>query len=121
MAPDSVLPLRLTERGRLMTGPVSQPRILLTHIPLYRPEGTSCGRMREAPRPIRQGTGRNYQNELDEATTRWLMDRVRPSLVYSGDDHDSCVYETGFLSPIDGRTPVTETTVKAFVRRPCSC
>lgn len=99
------------------TGPISQPRILLTHIPLYRPEGTSCGRMREASRPIRQGTGRNYQNELDERTTKWLMDRIRPSLVYSGDDHDSCVYATGFTSPLDGRTPVTETTVKAFVSR----
>ncbi|KWU41377.1 hypothetical protein RHOSPDRAFT_37092 [Rhodotorula sp. JG-1b] len=95
-------------------GPITQPRILLTHIPLYRPEGTPCGRAREASRPIRQGTGRNYQNELDEQTTKWLMDRVRPSLVYSGDDHDSCVYATEFVSPLDGKTPVTETTVKAF-------
>ncbi|GAA5873544.1 hypothetical protein JCM3774_000046 [Rhodotorula dairenensis] len=95
-------------------GPITQPRILLTHIPLYRPEGTPCGRAREASRPIRQGVGRNYQNELDEQTTKWLMDRVRPSLVYSGDDHDSCVYATEFVSPLDGKTPVTETTVKAF-------
>ncbi|GAA5979805.1 hypothetical protein JCM10908_003052 [Rhodotorula pacifica] len=95
-------------------GPITQPRILLTHIPLYRPEGTPCGRAREATRPIRQGNGRNYQNELDKETTQWLMDRVRPSLVYSGDDHDSCVYATEFSSPLDGRTPVTETTVKAF-------
>lgn len=98
-----------------LAGPITQPRILLTHIPLYRPEGTPCGRAREASRPIRQGAGRNYQNELDERTTRWLMDRVRPSLVYSGDDHDSCVYATDFVSPLDGKTPVTETTVKAFV------
>lgn len=65
------------------TGTVTQPRILLTHIPLYRPEGTLCGRLREHSRPIRQGTGRNYQNELDEHKTRWIVERVRPSLVYS--------------------------------------
>ncbi|GAA5894061.1 hypothetical protein JCM5296_001001 [Sporobolomyces johnsonii] len=104
-------------------GDVTTPRILLTHIPLFRPEGTSCGRSRESTRPIRQGAGKNYQNELDEEMTRWLVERVRPTLVYSGDDHDSCIIRHPYSSPLDGLTPVTETTVKAFsmamgVRRP---
>lgn len=49
---------------------------------------------------------------------------MRPSVVYSGDDHDACVVRhDGVASPLDGVTPVTETTVKAFsmamgVRRP---
>ncbi|GJN88267.1 hypothetical protein Rhopal_001232-T1 [Rhodotorula paludigena] len=105
-------------------GQVTVPRILLTHIPLYRPEGTSCGRQREHSRPIRQGAGRNYQNELDERATRYLMRLVRPSIVYSGDDHDYCfLRHEGYTSPLDGKTPVGETTVKAFsmamgIRRP---
>ncbi|GAA5964234.1 hypothetical protein JCM21900_002876 [Sporobolomyces salmonicolor] len=104
-------------------GDVTTPRILLTHIPLFRPEGTSCGRSRESSRPIRQGSGKNYQNELDEEITRWLVERVRPTLVYSGDDHDSCIIRHPYTSPMDGLTPVTETTVKAFsmamgIRRP---
>ncbi|BGO89273.1 hypothetical protein NBRC10512_003911 [Rhodotorula toruloides] len=110
----------LDELGR---GTVTQPRILLTHTPLYRPEGTLCGRLREHSRPIYQGAGKNYQNELDEQKTRWLVERVRPSLVYSGDDHDSCIITHPYTSPLDGVTPVVETTVKAFsmamgVRRP---
>ncbi|BGP22523.1 hypothetical protein JCM10295v2_001408 [Rhodotorula toruloides] len=110
----------LDELGR---GTVTQPRILLTHIPLYRPEGTLCGRLREHSRPIHQGAGKNYQNELDEHKTRWLVERVRPSLAYSGDDHDSCIITHPYTSPLDGVTPVVETTVKAFsmamgVRRP---
>ncbi|GAA5855931.1 hypothetical protein JCM9279_005552 [Rhodotorula babjevae] len=111
----------LEELGR---GPVTAPRILLTHIPLYRPEGTSCGRSREHSRPIHQGAGRNYQNEVDARASQYLLRTVRPSLIYSGDDHDYCfVRHEGVSSPLDGVTPVTETTVKAFsmamgVRRP---
>ncbi|GAA5892964.1 hypothetical protein JCM8208_004137 [Rhodotorula glutinis] len=111
----------LEELGR---GPVTAPRILLTHIPLYRPEGTSCGRSREHARPIHQGAGRNYQNEVDSRASQYLLRTVRPSLVYSGDDHDYCVVRhEGVSSPLDGVTPVIETTVKAFsmamgVRRP---
>ncbi|BGP45719.1 hypothetical protein JCM10450v2_001549 [Rhodotorula kratochvilovae] len=105
-------------------GPVSSPRILLSHIPLYRPEGTSCGRGREHSRPLAQGAGRNYQNELTPRASSYLLRAVRPSVVYSGDDHDYCfVAHEGAASPLDGRTPVTETTVKAFsmamgIRRP---
>lgn len=114
---------RLTD-SHSPTGPVTAPRILLTHIPLYRPEGTSCGRSREHSRPIHQGAGRNYQNEVDSRASQYLLRTVRPSLIYSGDDHDYCVVRhEGVSSPLDGVTPVTETTVKAFsmamgVRRP---
>ncbi|GAA5874882.1 hypothetical protein JCM8547_003600 [Rhodosporidiobolus lusitaniae] len=92
----------------------TQPTVLLTHIPLFRPEGTSCGRERESSRPIRQGAGRNYQNEMGERETRWVVERVRPTLVFSGDDHDACVIQHSFKSPLDNVTPVVETTVKAF-------
>ncbi|GAA6024320.1 hypothetical protein JCM10207_009264 [Rhodosporidiobolus poonsookiae] len=90
------------------------PRLLLTHIPLFRPEGTSCGSLRESSRPIRQGRGEGYQNELGERETRWVMERVWPVAVYSGDDHDACTIQHPYVSPLDGVSPVTETTVKAF-------
>ncbi|SCV72346.1 BQ2448_3883 [Microbotryum intermedium] len=88
------------------------PRILFTHIPLYRPEGTFCGASRESHNALRQGSGLNYQNELDEETTQWLVRALKPNLVYSGDDHDSCIVRHPFL--VDGEAPLIETTVKAF-------
>ncbi|KDE03459.1 hypothetical protein MVLG_06069 [Microbotryum lychnidis-dioicae p1A1 Lamole] len=88
------------------------PRVLFTHIPLYRPEGTFCGASRESQNALRQGSGLNYQNQLDEETTQWLVRTLKPNLVYSGDDHDSCIVRHPFL--IDGETPLIETTVKAF-------
>lgn len=60
-----------------------KPRLLLTHIPLFRPEGTRCGPGRESARSLRQGQGQDYQNEMDETTSKWLMDRIKPSIVYS--------------------------------------
>ncbi|GAA5841600.1 hypothetical protein JCM11251_004228 [Rhodosporidiobolus azoricus] len=101
----------LEEMGQ---GSSSTPTILLTHIPLFRPEGTSCGRTRESRNPLHQGAGKNYQNELGERETQWLVERVKPTAVYSGDDHDACVIHHPFKSPLDGVTPVVETTVKAF-------
>lgn len=115
-------------------GPSTRPRVLFSHIPLYRPEGTSCGRERESPRALRQGAGKNYQNELDEATTKWLIETLRPTIiyrcgwrlsytlkwsvlicfVYSGDDHDSCIINHPYFAP-GSSEPVVETTVKAFV------
>ncbi|GAA5821282.1 hypothetical protein JCM10212_006270 [Sporobolomyces blumeae] len=99
---------------RVGQGPVTQPRVLLSHIPLFRSEGTACGRRREASRPIRQGRGKNYQNELGQDETRWIMERVRPEVVFSGDDHDACFVTHPYVSPLDHESPVTETTVKAF-------
>lgn len=88
---------------------------MLSHIPLFRPEGTFCGSDRESPRALRQGAGKNYQNELDEATSKWLLESLRPTLVYSGDDHDACVIDHPVdVQPGSSITSVRETTVKAF-------
>lgn len=65
-----------------LKGKLTKPRALFTHIPLYRPEGTSCGKARESTRSIRQGAGKNYQNELDEATTKWLVEALKPTIVF---------------------------------------
>ncbi|KAK9078407.1 hypothetical protein SSX86_002464 [Deinandra increscens subsp. villosa] len=75
---------------------LSPPRVLLTHIPLYRPDWTSCGSKRSSP-IINQRISRApndheimYQNYLTEETTNKLLDSVKPVLVLSGHDHDQC-------------------------------
>ncbi|KAL8276775.1 hypothetical protein RQP46_010831 [Phenoliferia psychrophenolica] len=101
--------------------PSTLPRILLTHIPLYRPDGTPCGNDREHARPIYEGEGKNYRNELDKATSDWLLRSLKPTLVYSGDDHDACVVEHAFPSSPKVPAPasfagslIRESTIKAF-------
>ena len=101
-------------RRRVKRAEQQAPRILLTHIPLWRPDHTPCGPGRESPRPIRQGQGKNYQNELGKDTSQWLLDRLAPTLVYSGDDHDLCVVQHTLESPRSQLASVTETTVKSF-------
>ncbi|KAI3803294.1 hypothetical protein L1987_31444 [Smallanthus sonchifolius] len=75
---------------------LSPPRVLLTHIPLYRPDSTSCGSKRSSP-IINQRISRTtrddeimYQNYLTEETTNKLLDSIKPVLVLSGHDHDQC-------------------------------
>jgi len=84
--------------------------ILLTHIPLYRPSGTDCGPLRERG-IIKAGRGIGYQNTLSSEMSEFLIQRIRPVLVFrcarvdcvryalrplsdapvdSGDDHDYC-------------------------------
>ncbi|KAM0792674.1 hypothetical protein ACM66B_002454 [Microbotryomycetes sp. NB124-2] len=101
---------------------LTKPRMLLSHIPLFRPEDTPCGIERESTKPLHQGSGKNYQNELDQDTTKWLVEKLKPTIVFSGDDHDSCVIRHPFRVHKSDK-PVVETTVKAFsmamgVRRP---
>ncbi|KAK7692935.1 hypothetical protein QCA50_004576 [Cerrena zonata] len=67
------------------------PTILLTHIPLARPEKTDCGPLREKG-TIRQGVGFGYQNTLPDDATKFVLESLRPSAIFSGDDHDYCEY-----------------------------
>lgn len=122
------------------------PRVLLTHVPLYRPEGTSCndqvrtqlhGVSRESSRPLHQGTdrGSTYQNMVSSAVSDWVLQSTNPMAVFSGDDHDHCEYrhrriENTANAPattarVDGFEPhqIPELTVKSVsmtegVRKP---
>ena len=94
--------------------PPPGPKILLSHIPLARPEAASCGPYREHGR-ISKGAGPGYQNLLGSETSRFLLEALKPSIVFSGDDHDYC----DLLHP----GGVREITVKSFsssagIRRP---
>ncbi|BEJ14744.1 hypothetical protein CspHIS471_0405110 [Cutaneotrichosporon sp. HIS471] len=88
--------------------------ILISHIPLARPESLTCGPLSEHGR-ILKGVGLGYQNLLGSETSRFLLREIKPDIVFSGDDHDYC--------EITHPGAVKEVTVKSFssnagVRRP---
>jgi len=87
----------------------TEPRILLTHIPLYRPEGTPCGPLRESKNSIRVGKGYQYQNVLTPELSKRVVDIVRPLAVFSGDDHDYCYVQHNYAG-----MKIPEHTVKSF-------
>lgn len=72
------------------------PRVLLTHIPLYRRDETPCGPHRSSPiinqRIVRTGHSQEilYQNYITEESSNRLLNLIKPVLVLSGHDHDQC-------------------------------
>ncbi|TFK54091.1 hypothetical protein OE88DRAFT_1625495, partial [Heliocybe sulcata] len=93
------------------------PVILFSHIPLGRPDTASCGPLREKGTILR-GVGPSYQNTIGKQITNYVLESLRPSMVFSADDRDYCEY-THILPPSDGnpagnKTHVREVTVKSF-------
>ncbi|PVH98585.1 hypothetical protein DM02DRAFT_615711 [Periconia macrospinosa] len=84
------------------------PTILLSHVPLYREQGTPCGPLRERypPTPVGKGEeplekddrnaisvsgGYQYQNVLNPEITAEVAEKVgNIQYAFSGDDHDYC-------------------------------
>ncbi|XP_051119464.1 uncharacterized protein C630.12 [Andrographis paniculata] len=89
----------------------SNPRVLLTHIPLYRPDWTPCGPHRSSE-IINQRVNRDsdqevlYQNYITEHSTKALLDQIKPVLILSGHDHDQCT-----IPHTSKHGPVVEHTV----------
>ncbi|KAF9451972.1 hypothetical protein P691DRAFT_661989 [Macrolepiota fuliginosa MF-IS2] len=98
-----------------------RPLVLLSHIPLYRPDAASCGPLREKG-TIHRGVGHGYQNTIGKQTTAFLMKALDPSIIFSGDDRDYCEYtHEGTSFGVAGSIP--EITVKSYspapqIRRP---
>ncbi|KAI9627400.1 hypothetical protein H4Q26_017397 [Puccinia striiformis f. sp. tritici PST-130] len=93
------------------------PKILFTHVPLWRPQGTSCGPLREHVKVISQGSGVNYQNEIPYEPTKLILEKIQPSLVFSGDDHDYCsIIHTLPSNSLANPSPlkIPEISVKSF-------
>ncbi|KAI5801465.1 hypothetical protein DFH27DRAFT_556899 [Peziza echinospora] len=89
--------------------PQPLPRVLLTHVPLYRPPSTPCGPLRESGNSIGIFGGFQYQNVLTADTSGDVIKKVQPVFVASGDDHDYCeVLHAGATGM------VKEITVKSF-------
>ncbi|KAG0346853.1 hypothetical protein BG005_000501 [Podila minutissima] len=66
------------------------PRILFTHVPLYRLDTTYCGQERESSRLIINEGGFQYHNMVNATLSREILDKIKPDMVFSGDDHDWC-------------------------------
>lgn len=113
------------------------PLVLLSHIPLYRPDGAYCGHLRETG-TINRGAGHGYQNTLGKQTTAFLMEVLEPSIVFrcahsyrinqpdliwhSGDNRDYCEYLHKGTS-FSAEESIPAVTVKSFsptpqIRRP---
>ncbi|CAG8520889.1 4092_t:CDS:2 [Ambispora gerdemannii] len=91
------------------------PRILMTHVPLYRPPQTDCGPLRQNNRYIEQGAGYQYQNLVEESLTRFILNGVKPKLIFSGDDHDYCEVQHPVGENDNSESyNVTEVTVNSF-------
>ncbi|KAF8590920.1 hypothetical protein K439DRAFT_1328578, partial [Ramaria rubella] len=97
------------------TTPPDFPVVLFSHIPLWRPDGASCGPLREHGN-IRRGVGRGYQSLLGRETSNFLLESTSPAVIFSADDHDYC--EFTHLVPAedeyDDPYPIREVTVKSF-------
>lgn len=107
--------------------------ILFTHIPLWRPEGASCGPLREYG-TIRRGVGKGYQSLLGKDTTNFLLKNLAPSVIFrsvfafitareitqfmiffmnSADDHDYCRHNHKFIMENGSIAMIPEVTVKS--------
>ncbi|EIW63041.1 uncharacterized protein TRAVEDRAFT_114625, partial [Trametes versicolor FP-101664 SS1] len=117
--------IRSLKDGRIHAD--TQPTILLTHIPLYRPDSASCGPLREKGN-IRRGVGPGYQNTFGKKTSAFMLQTLRPSLVLSADDKDYCEYvhvapkHVGTVTDTPqtntATKPVREVTIKAISPSP---
>lgn len=76
------------------------PRIVLTHVPLYRATETqTCGKFREnqkEPFPVVRGV--QYQTVLEYEMSQNILNYIKPSIVFSGDDHDYCHIKHPFFN-----------------------
>lgn len=95
----------------VLEGPLpATPRILMTHVPLYRTADISCGPNRQKKNSIiRDEYGYQYQNLVSKELSDYILDKVKPIAVFSGDDHDYCK-----VSHPLGEREATEITVPTF-------
>ena len=91
-----------------------------------RPESASCGPFREVKHgpeaSIRKGAGYGYQNLLGRLTSAFLLEALRPTAIFSADDHDYCEY-IHYSGQGQRSSGVREVTVKSIstvtgVKRP---
>ncbi|KAI0036889.1 Metallo-dependent phosphatase-like protein, partial [Vararia minispora EC-137] len=123
--PQSIRELRKVVDMSIPDGARPWPLVLFSHIPLARPDGTDCGPLREKG-TLRAGRGLGYENTLSDATSKMLLDTFRPSVIFSGDDHDYCDVTHSVAASDDRTSPQTtvhEISVKSLsmamgIRRP---
>lgn len=93
--------------------PETKPRILLSHVPLYRDKDASCGKYREAKKPLPYVKGYQYQTLVTPELSQKILSAVNPIAVFSGDDHDACHVQHPYK--LNGQEKTTdEFTVKSI-------
>lgn len=76
------------------------PRILVSHVPMYRfTELQMCGPLRESKKPFPVVRGKQYQTVLEYELSQEIINKIRPSIIFSGDDHDYCHVRYPFNKP----------------------
>ncbi|AGO13739.1 AaceriAGL131Wp [[Ashbya] aceris (nom. inval.)] len=89
------------------------PRILLTHVPLWRNvQEQTCTGPRESKIPFPAMYGYQYKTLIDSTLTDAILSRIQPEIVFSGDDHDYCQIKHAYQA--NGKSKNTEEiTVKS--------
>jgi hypothetical protein len=89
--------------------------ILFVHVPLYRPASARCSPLSgRVSSDLHQGRGYQYQNLLDVSLSKEILESLRPSAIFTGDDHDQCLY----VHTLNDGSPVPEVSsghLPAFV------
>ncbi|KAJ2868953.1 hypothetical protein GGI22_000549 [Coemansia erecta] len=87
------------------------PRLLFTHVPMWRPENTFCGPLRQSKlKYLQDRRGYQFRDQLFQNTTEYLLKAIQPAAVFSGDDHDTCTIQ----HQIAGPQTIPEYTIGAF-------
>ncbi|OBA21636.1 Metallo-dependent phosphatase, partial [Metschnikowia bicuspidata var. bicuspidata NRRL YB-4993] len=83
-------PRQFLEHAKTLLDP-SFPRVVLTHVPLYRdPHVETCAPGRESKNPFPLMRGVEYQTAIEYPFSEDILRNLKPVLVFSGDDHDYC-------------------------------
>jgi hypothetical protein len=81
---------RQTDSTRVLFSCVVElDRILMFHVPLWRPPNQDCGPWNRRG-PFYEGRGYSYTNLATERVTDRLLHDIKPKYVFSGDAHDHC-------------------------------
>ncbi|KAJ2747164.1 hypothetical protein GGI20_000778 [Coemansia sp. BCRC 34301] len=96
---------------RMRNETANKPRLLFSHVPLWRPNDTYCGPLRQhSVKSLLNRRGYQFRDQLFQNTTAMLLDAIKPAAVFSGDDHDTCTVS----HPVPGSANATEYTIGAL-------
>lgn len=97
------------------------PTIILSHVPFYRSESSTCGPYRERGTAIPIRAGYQYQNVLTPLISRDIVEKLDASQItqiYSGDDHDYCEIEHDEFTGRIKEITVKSTSWAMGIRKP---
>lgn len=72
-----------------LLGSLSNPKVLLSHVPLYRDPSMGCGPLREG-KFNGDAQGYQYKSSISPEISSQILTTVRPEVIFTGDDHDYC-------------------------------